>query len=92
MTRIQVGDGEEPVLLKVPQAANLLQTSENTVHSLISQNLIPHTRFGKLIRIPRWGPLQFIAQTSGAPLPSLSERHAAALQSVDATQHDEEAG
>ena len=92
MTGRHLDDAEEPVMLKVPQAAKLLQMSENTVYSLISQNLIPHTRFGKLIRIPRWGLLQFIAQTSGAPLPSLSELDAAPLQSVDATQLDEEAG
>jgi excisionase family DNA binding protein len=56
-------------VLTVPQAARLLQVSENHVYSLCKQNLIPHTRFGKLIRIPRWALLQFLAVQSGAPLP-----------------------
>jgi excisionase family DNA binding protein len=67
--RNQAPSTNEPMVLTVPQAAKLLQLSENTVYSLISQNAIPHTRFGKLIRIPRWGLMQFIAQSSGAPLP-----------------------
>jgi excisionase family DNA binding protein len=64
----------EPVVLTVPQAARFLQLSENSVYLLISQNAIPHTRFGKLIRIPRWGLLQFAARASGAPLPELAIR------------------
>ena len=62
-------DNDEPVLLTVPQAAKLLQMSVNSVYNLIAQNLIPHVRFGKLIRIPRWALLQYISAASGAPLP-----------------------
>ena len=70
MTRVATpGDGpEESVVLTVLQAAKLLQVSENHVYALVAQNAIPHVRFGKLIRIPRWGLLQSIATTSGAPL------------------------
>jgi excisionase family DNA binding protein len=60
---------EEPVVLTVKQAARLLQVSKNHVYSLIDQNLVPHLRLGKLIRIPKWGLLRYIARTSGAPLP-----------------------
>ncbi len=71
MSRLLPDDGEvEPVMLTVPQAAKLLQMSENHLYSLIAQNLIPHVRFGKLIRIPRWGLLQSIAAASGAPAPA----------------------
>lgn len=60
---------DERLVLTVPQAAKLLQVSVNHLYSLISQDAIPHVRFGKLIRIPRWGLLQFLAGQSGAPLP-----------------------
>jgi excisionase family DNA binding protein len=60
---------EEPVVLTVPQAAKLLQVSENHLYSLIAQNAVPHVRLGKLIRIPRWGLLEYIANVSGARLP-----------------------
>jgi excisionase family DNA binding protein len=70
-------------ILTVSQAAKLLQLSENTVYSLIAQNSIPHTRFGKLIRIPRWGLLQYVAQSSGAPLLLGAEVALLPEQSVD---------
>lgn len=58
---------EESVVLTVQQAAALLQVSENHLYSLIGQKAVPHIRLGKLIRIPRWGLLQYIAASSGAP-------------------------
>jgi len=63
---------DEPIVYTAPQAAKLLQISENQVYLLCNQNVIPHTRFGKLIRIPRWSLLQFLADSSGAPLPELA--------------------
>ncbi len=57
-----------PVVLTVQQGCALLQISENHLYSLIAQGVVPHVRFGKLIRIPRWGLLQYIAAASGAPL------------------------
>lgn len=92
MNRQRLGHFEEPILLTVEQAAKLLQMSENTVYSLISQNVIPHSRFGKLIRIPRWGLLQFISEDSGAPLPSPSDLDVQSLKSVDAHQPNDEEG
>jgi excisionase family DNA binding protein len=64
-----VDDAEESVVYTVPQAAKLLQVSENHLYSLIAQDLVPHLRFGKLIRIPRWALMQHIATESGAPVP-----------------------
>jgi excisionase family DNA binding protein len=60
---------DDPIVYTVPQAAKLLQMSANTLYSLIAQDLVPHVRFGKLIRIPRWALLQHIATASGAPAP-----------------------
>ena len=60
---------QEPVVYTVPQAAKLLQVSENHLYSLIAQHLVPHLRFGKLIRIPRWALMQHIATAAGAPVP-----------------------
>ena len=90
--RRELESPEEPVLLTVPQAAKFLQMSENTVYSLCSQNLVPHTRFGKLIRIPRWGLLQYIARTSGAPLPTSHELDVPSIQSVHALHEQDEEG
>jgi excisionase family DNA binding protein len=68
VSQSQGNNPDEPIVLTVQQAANLLQVSENHLYSLISQNAIPHIRFGKLIRIPRWGLLQYIASSSGVAL------------------------
>jgi len=63
-----VPNADESPVLTVAQAAKLLQVSENHLYSLIAQNLVPHVRFGKLIRIPRWALLQHLASASGSPL------------------------
>ena len=80
---------EEPVVLTVSQAAKLLQVSENHLYSLISQDAIPHVRFGKLIRVPRWGLLQFLAAQSGAPLP-LNALASAPIEIVHVHRQDHE--
>lgn len=59
---------DEVVVLTVRQGAALLQVSENHLRNLIARGEVPHLRCGKLIRIPRWGLLQYIATASGAPL------------------------
>ncbi|HLF77344.1 MAG TPA: helix-turn-helix domain-containing protein [Dehalococcoidia bacterium] len=75
---------ESPALvLTVPQVAKLLQISENSVYNLVSQGLLPHTRYGKLIRVPRWALLQSIASTSGAPVPLNFDVAMSVDQSVD---------
>ena len=82
---------DEQLVLTVPQAAKLLQVSVNYLYSLINQNAIPHVRFGKLIRIPRWGLLQYIAAQSGAPLP-LNMLASAPIESVHVQRPDSEEG
>ncbi len=80
---------DELLVLTVPQAAQLLQVSENHLYSLIGQNAVPHVRVGKLIRIPRWALLQYLAMQSGAPLPL--ELASSSNQSVHVQQPKEEA-
>ena len=76
-------------VLTVSEAAEMLKVSENHLYNLISQKLVPHFRAGKLIRIPRWGLLQFIAAESGVPLPANLEVAFGAIQSVHVQQPDE---
>ncbi len=64
----------------------MLQISRNTLYSLIAQNAIPYVRFGKLIRIPRWGLLQFIAQASGAPFTDADDVAISTVQSLHVEQ------
>lgn len=73
-------------MLTVGQAAKLLQCSRNHVYSLVSQDQIPHLRVGKLIRIPRWGLLQFIATQSGTTIPAPDAVDSSPIQSVHALQ------
>ncbi len=77
---------EEPAVLTVRQAARLLQVSENHVYNLVAQKAIPHVRFGKLIRVPRWGLLQHIAAAAGVPLPANPEVALPATWSVHGRQ------
>lgn len=86
------GQDQEPVVLTVRQASRLLQCSENHVYSLVSQGKIPHLRLDKLIRIPRWGLLQFIAAQSGTIIPALTAVDSSPIQSVDALQVNNEEG
>jgi excisionase family DNA binding protein len=80
------GPGEEPLVYTVPQAARLLQVSTNHMYGLVTQGQVPSTRFGKLIRIPRWGLLQYLAAASGAPVPLNLDVAMSAEQSVDGAQ------
>ncbi len=84
-------EGEPPVLT-VSQAAKLLQVSENHVYSLVAQKSVPHVRFGKLIRIPRWALLQHIAAASGVPLPATLGVAMPPASSVHGDQPNEEEG
>jgi excisionase family DNA binding protein len=87
-----VNTADQPVVLTVPQAAKLLQVSQNHLYSLIAQDMVPHLRFGKLIRIPRWGLLQFIATTSGSPVPVNFDVALSADKSVHVQQPNGEEG
>ena len=82
---------DEHLVLTVAQAAKLLQVSENHLYSLISQDAIPHVRFGKLIRIPRWALLQFLAVRSESPLP-INELASAPIESVHVQRPEAEEG
>jgi excisionase family DNA binding protein len=85
--------GDDSLVYTVPQAARLLQVSENHLYNLIAQDAIPFTRFGKLIRIPRWALLQFLAESSGAPVPVSFGVALVADESVHVQQPDsKEAG
>jgi excisionase family DNA binding protein len=77
---------DQPVVLTVQQASALLQISENHLYSLIAQDAVPHVRFGKLIRIPRWGLLQYIASSSRAPLVDASDVASLPTKSVHVQQ------
>lgn len=84
-------NGDEPLVYTVAQAARLLQCSENHVYNLCAQSLLPHIRAGKLIRIPRWGLLKFLADQSGVSL-ELAQLLASGAPSsvhVDNTTHKE---
>jgi excisionase family DNA binding protein len=65
---------EDPVVLTVPQTAKLLQVNENHLYALIGQGAFRHLRFGEVIRIPRWGLLQYLAPPArrhrGRPQPA----------------------
>ena len=67
-TNTEGRSADEPFVLTVRQGSAMLQISENHLYSLIARGEVPHLRCGKLIRIPRWGLLQYIAAASGAPL------------------------
>jgi len=42
-----------PVLLTVPEAAEVLRVNVHTVYELVRTHGIPHTHLGRAIRIPR---------------------------------------
>jgi hypothetical protein len=51
---------------------------------------VPHLRFGKLIRIPRWVLLRHVADSSGSPIPFEVGLADSAEQSGSARQPDAE--
>lgn len=63
-----IDPSEMPLVLTAKQAAAMLQVSVNHLYSLIAQGAVPHVRLGKLIRIPRWSLIHYIAAMSDAPL------------------------
>ena len=81
---------DESLVLTVAQAAKLLQVSQNTLYSLIAQGVVPHVRYGKLIRIPQWALLQSIAAASGAPAPLTTDVAIQPTTSVHVQQQSEE--
>ncbi len=61
------GNGPEPMLLTVNEAARLLRISRNLCYDLVAQGRLPHVRLGRRILIPRQGLEQWIAHEAGLP-------------------------
>ena len=60
----------EPLLLRVRQAAELMQVATSTLYALIASSAVPYVKLGGSIRIPRAQLIRFIEQnTSGPPHP-----------------------
>jgi excisionase family DNA binding protein len=54
------------VLLRMGQAAAILNCSIPTIHRLVNSGQVPHLRLGVTIRVPRSGLMRFIAdRTTG---------------------------
>jgi excisionase family DNA binding protein len=49
-----------PLLLKVPEAAKLLQIGRDRIYELVASGRLPALHFGRTIRIPRDALAQFI--------------------------------
>ena len=57
----------DTLMLTVRETAALLHISEKTVYKTIEQGTLPHVRFGRVIRIPRFGLERWIAEQAGVP-------------------------
>jgi excisionase family DNA binding protein len=55
----------EPLLLKVPEAAKLLQLGRDRTYELIASGRLPALKFGRSIRVPREALVRFIAIETG---------------------------
>jgi excisionase family DNA binding protein len=49
-----------PLLLKVPEAARLLQIGRDRIYELVASGRLPALHFGRTIRIPRDALVRFI--------------------------------
>ncbi len=66
------GNGSEPLLLTVKEAAKLLRISRNLAYELVAQGRLPSICLGRRILIPRHGLERWIVQEAGLPEPSPS--------------------
>ena len=55
------------LMLSVKETSALLHISEKTVYKQIKQGDLPHVRFGRVIRIPRFGLERWICDQAGVP-------------------------
>ena len=62
------GNGPEPVVLTVSEAARLLRISRHLAYDLVAQGRLPHVRLGRRILIPRQGLELWVAREAGLPL------------------------
>ena len=76
----QSNDGA--LLLKVPDAARLLNISRDHCYELVARGEIPHIRLGRAIRVPRVGLEQWIARQA-----DMSEPVPAAVVSMPSQRH-----
>jgi len=76
-------DTATDLVFTVAEAARLLKVSKNHFYGLIAQDLVPHVRYGKLIRVPAWALLQHLASASGSPQPANLDVAFLLPQSVD---------
>ena len=53
-----------PLLLKVPEAARLLQIGRDRIYELVASGRLPALHFGRTIRIPRDALVRFIETES----------------------------
>ncbi len=63
------GNGSEPLLLTVKEAAKLLRISRNLAYELVAQRRLPSIYLGRRILIPRHGLERWIVQEAGPPEP-----------------------
>lgn len=55
----------DALLLTVKETAALLHISEKTVYQIIGQGDLPHIRFGRVIRIPRFVLERWVCEQAG---------------------------
>ena len=60
-------DSGDPILLKVEEAAKLLQVSRDTIYEMVHRGEMPHIKIGRIIRIPRTGLERWVTVESGLP-------------------------
>lgn len=75
---------DNSLLLTVTETAHLLKISRNLAYELVARGELPAVRFGRVIRVPRFGLESWIARQAGLPpdapeavssLPQSSQRH-----------------
>lgn len=64
-----------PYLLTVEEFCAWAHTGCTMVYDLIRQGILPHVRFGRLIRIPRSGLQAYLAAQEAQPSDSTRDEH-----------------
>lgn len=65
-------NGQEPLLLRVEEAARMLRLGRATVYMLVSRGELPSVRIGRAVRVPaealrRWIETRTTANAQGVP-------------------------
>lgn len=66
-------NGQEPLLLRVEEAARMLRLGRATVYLLVSRGELPSVRIGRAVRVPaealrRWIEIRTTANAQGVPV------------------------